>query len=351
MASSSRVVQEFLPTQAGERVGYVASTEEEHTAVAALTLLMATIDDGGAQIKCSTYEYANKEYVNYTARGFLAVTAFRVMLKGPNYNLSDLSQITAVSSTNPSGLGTALGWVHNNPSHLISGNVDNRHKGQWINGDELIGVAKQQLTLMGAAESYPMIYYSLNNILLHEEYAVQGVDIDTVEPAADSSMNQVTESEIRKSDALLRKLSEIQSADELMRMRLSEDRDILPTELVENFRRSRLHVANLEQAVNLTADDMLSRWWVHLPVGSRPYGRTWPYMNPLEADESVAFGRELEDVNRGVYGPVVQELNRELTELKDRQHYAQLGKNVLETLHRAEQDKQAEPAESSNYPS
>jgi hypothetical protein len=59
-------------------------------------------------------------------------------------------------------------------------------------------------------------------------------------------------------------------------------------------------------------------------------------MDPMVADESVAFGRELEGLRNGDVSTARYELEYELKELDKRYEYAKKGFQVLEALITAE---------------
>jgi hypothetical protein len=337
MASKEVVVKEFGPEQAGQRVGWVHANkyEGEHLDLVEVGMAVATVGDDGAVVSYLDYKDGKKCYTSDSIRGFLAATALQVVLPAEDANLNDLSQIDYMSS-GPRVFGPSfkVGEVFAGLSPMYSVYTIGDDSLQWAEGDDFATTIKTVMGAHGLAQAYPAVYLALNNSILHAD--LRPTDDSSTAPVVDREMNTITTTEQSEAALILNRLLTARAVDELSLSRLTMFSGTSAQEGPDRFAEARRTVSKLESEITQSAGRMLFKWGTFLPIGFRPGGRTWPYMDPMVADESVAFGRELEGLRNGDVSTARYELEYELKELDKRYEYAKKGFQVLEALITAE---------------
>lgn len=334
MATETITAMEFGPELAGERVGWVAFTKPENPELAhvAVDVVVGTVDDGGARYGYFETEEGERLYSGKTSEGLIAVTALR-MLAHRDEPFDEFR----------SGLWIGVPERRNDISSVVAhgvggSNGPEEEAKRWADSQtSLLQTIRDGLTEHGVADNYPGVYYGLNTKA--GQYALkQDASRDIAGLLlADPDMSEMTHQQVKASAQIGRLLTEIRAYDHLMLRQLTvfgdASADLVPT----YFRASRRQVADKERATQTMADQLVIQSAAYLPVGSRPYGRTWPYMDPMEADEDKAFGRELRELEAGKDIDVTyRELQREIGEVEMRLDHARRGHAVLLALSQAE---------------
>lgn len=338
MADIDIVVQEFSPDQAGERVAWIGYSEREgqFDPYGVLDVAIGTVGREGAQV--SYVELGNGERGAHrnSVKGFLGATSLSVTLPLPEPRLADLTQFSYGSS----GLPMTYGDVET-PNSVMRG--ANRYNSariydedvEWVEGNNLAPEIKRVLGSKGLEAAYPTVYIALNYSIMHKSIGVRDRP-DLAQPVADHAMHEVTSGENEQVGILLGHLVGVREEDELVQSELARTSDGALRQLAGRFEQSRRLVADHEADVLQAANRMLFRWGAHLPIGFRPNGRTWPYMDPVAQDETKAFGQELKALMDNEARPAQYELTRELKELDKRIDHAKAARNTLSRLQSAE---------------
>lgn len=332
MSREEVIVEEFSPEQAGERVGWVAYREKEGSSsdLVVLDAAVATIGQEGAVVSHLDYGDGRKMYHRNSMRGFMAATALSVTIPRSSGQVTDLSQFYFRSS----GQGYYGGRLEASDvfTSSISEHIDNV---KWSNGDDLAADIKRVLKDRGVAQAYPTVYLGLNNFILHPQLGPKD-NKESVRPVADPEMIEATSAEAAEAALIDSNLKLAGGVDSMMLTRLTVFSEVPPEEIPDSFVQSRRSVAQLEADILDSANRMLFKWGAFLPVGFRPNGRTWPYMDPTISDEQRAFGHELEALKTQNVKPAERELRYEIKELDKRIEHAGHGLAALLRLKDAE---------------
>jgi hypothetical protein len=204
---------------------------------------------------------------------------------------------------------------------------------------ELLDIVKNKMVDAGVGAVYPSLYYGLNARAVHAD-TLSRLNFDASEAESlltpDSTMAEQTAIEIDKAASYEKRLFASRALDELMRSRLTVFSDVSSTAVPKIFAQARDDVATYEKEAHELATSMFDMGSVYRPVGFRPSGRTWPYMDPTASDADTAYGIELAALKNKNIAPASRELEREIHELQLRIEFAQKGRVALNALYQAE---------------
>lgn len=212
-----------------------------------------------------------------------------------------------------------------------------------IGAEDLIAALKKHLKKEDASDLYPIVYYGLNAAIGHagvREFLGSYISTKENPPfVADPQMQDVTEAQLAASETIAADLSTIKDEDETMKSDLTVFSSISADQVPDAFVASRQKVHETEaRAIECANTDLLIPSYSFLPVGFRPGGRSWPYMDAtLDASDERAFGRELEGLKYRAITPADYELKKEIQETSLRLQYAQATVKMLRDLLAAEQ--------------
>ena len=328
----------FTPEMAGKRVGWVSTAEIRNgtpveTTPISVNVVSATVGPDGAWFGHRTSENPGDKPIA-EQEGFLAVAAFSAILVSPTrnkweeeFNLAYLHQ----------GRRDASQQLDRSGGRLLDRGVD---RGQysnedisvdWAKGpDELIDLLKEKLNDAGFKARYPQLYYWLNGTIARTPGSqltaegFEGISIDDL-LLPDKKMQRTTRGQLERAQYIVELLGHSAKDDERMRKRLTVFSDVSAARIPDVFVENRRYVAGIETRILEHVSKLAVRQLVHLPIGNRSGGRTWPYMDASEADDGAAFGIELDALKRNSTERADHELAKEHAELRQRQQYAQKG--------------------------
>jgi hypothetical protein len=337
MIAETIITKEFAPEQAGERVGWVSVGENSGTnPTVTVDMVVATVGENGAR-------YGYQERLNDqeqpfalpSEEGFVAISGIFLELSREQGAKQPLQMYYKKEERHRESDGIVQKGASSSPS-LVS---DEDLK-QWAdNPAELLGLLKQGLQGYEARDQYPIVYYLLNGMMGHERYHSQS-SAHEVDPrqlfVVDKEMADTTSSQASIAARIVAAYGGIKEDDEKMQRGLTVFSDIPADEVPKAFQESRRKVAEKEQFILEIKDDLYGDELVFIPIGFRPNGRSWPYMDALGKDEEAAFGRELKALRSENIDLARHEIDRELGEVDLRATYASQGSHVLHLLAMAE---------------
>jgi hypothetical protein len=338
--SEVMVTREFAASEAGKRVGWVQVGEApEDYSVIPVNVVLATVGSEGAKHGHHEYEQdgeVKRAYSDECDEGFLAVCGLSVLVSKERGIETNGGSIT-YQGEEKSGAGASI---------LQRGVIGIRslyppdEKRQWgVGSDEILPILKEGLKANDIDNHYPEIYYLLNGMMGHEHFRKRTTTLHTNPQelfVPDKDMQTTTRAQAVTASKIASKLETVWDEDKKMRNRLTVFSDIPASEITETFKNSRRAVAKMETEIIEHRKDLLVDDLVYLPIGFRPNGRSWPYMDATIEDEERAFGNELEALKQKNSFYPEGELIRELKEIEYRMEYAQQGGYMLHLLALAE---------------
>ena len=325
----------FGPEMAGERIGWVSTNklqdqEDGKDSPISVDVVSATVGQDGAWFghEILTNPDGEKSLPIAVEHGFLAVSAISTVLASKEndwrdeFNLSYLRMSTGVRDSAAKILDRATGF--NVPIDAVGiSDID------WASsGSELIDLLKQKMNDADYRERYAQLYYWLNGSIARFQ---EGFD-DPFEGFTvgelllpDASMKKQTVEQLKHATGVANTLGYVAEHDEKMRQRLTVFSDIPKETVPSRFIDNRRYASGGEDVIREHISKLAVRQLVYLPIGFRPTGRTWPYMDASEVNEDKAFGIELAGLMSGNIEPANRELAREIAELRARQDFAQKG--------------------------
>ena len=330
--------KEFAPELAGERVGWVSVQEmPDNSDLVGVNVVVATVGNDGAKHGYHQRDgEAERMYSSQSDEGFLAVAGLFVMASREDGIHPQGGVYFRAEERKGDGRSILLNGGSGYPDL-----VPNDDGKSWAdNGQELIGLLKEGLARKDVEEHYPAVYYLLNGMVGHERYRSRSSTRDTAPQelfVPDKTMIENTKKQTALADSVVTALEAVNTEDEHMKKRLTVFSDIPATEVPDAFMKSRQSVAAHERAILTTLPTMLAEQLVYLPIGFRPSGRSWPYMNAVAKTEEEAFGLELAALRSSNVRRANYELDREASELAHRLEFARQGSHVLRLLALSEQ--------------
>lgn len=300
LASENVIIQEYSAEQAGELVGWVNVIEKEESELVIASVAYARISPEGAK-----YSYISREGEQLlhpdSIKGFDDSTELRVVARG-----KEVLETRSLTIPAYEGRYRLLSQKHSFGSSFYNEDGRPHDGGVWaLSNENILGAIKQQLVNHKVGELYPVIYYNL----------AQAAKIDML--LADPSMHTQTDRALHGARSYEAKLAWVQAADKAMMTDLTIFGSTKPKDIPERFRVSRRNIATWETELRQQRADMTESDW-YRPIGFRPNGRSWPYMDPEATDEEQAFGKELWALQQQDTGPARHELGRELKEVGER---------------------------------
>lgn len=345
------VEREYTPDQAGQRVGWV-SVESAPCAIGGIRgqlqdevyarVSVATIGEDGSHLSRS---YAHKGYddvVDYTP--FPGDKPPHIVA-----NVSGFVNVTGMNATIRQGR-TVMDFPPFMDGDIGAFVREPLTKKTWFDSESgCVQLLKSGLLEKGAdSETYVLLYYYLNAYLAHEGIDRPGqgqMFTDRASaarrpqaPIADPEMQETTEQQLELATSIATELQSALTTDRIMLRSLDALSDVNPDSIPGIFEASRQDVSCREGIVIDRAGQLLVQSLVYKPIGFRPEGRSWAYMDATPSDEhpSGDYARELDFLKDGKSRPVIDQLEHEVAELEKRAEYAQQGKEMLGKLLEAE---------------
>lgn len=343
------VEQEFGPELAGQRVGWTSfTTGEADSPWVGIHLAMATVAEEGAVLQYEARETDGKTEKTYWSGGPTPSTIGFIATAGvsftymPGYEDDRTFDMSVEGNGNHVSVRASDILRHGAAGYHREGEIDANRT--WAdNPQSLLADLKKIMTQNGVADRYATVYYSANMVFAHQSCRNYGSRMRDILPEtavlADPTMIDQTAQETEHATALVGALDEQLKADAEMKANLTVFSNIPATEIPAAFEVSRQLVAANEQTVIGAYKALKTATGVYLPVGYRPSGRTWPYMNAtLPPTDKRSYGIELNALHEGDIERPLHELTREIAELERRREYAAQGLQVLRILGSAEKD-------------
>jgi hypothetical protein len=297
------VVQDYPAEMAGKLVGWVHVRRNEYdideSNFVFASVCYARVSNEGANLSYITSPEGEVLTGRHTNRGFQEPTELTVVASGSGVmDLTPMSAPGLPSSLRQERKSESIGTRLYTDDNILQG------MGSWaLGGAQIIEILKENLAAKDASHIYENLYYSLN--IMAPEYQL----------LADASMQERTQELRSLANDYRNKLGSVLEYDKAMVKNLTIFGDISPEQIPSAFRDFRVTVANTERQLSEAREALpFGRWY--MPIGSRPSGRTWPYMDPLASEDKdgvlqhVQSALEQENVE-----PANSELAREITEL------------------------------------
>lgn len=327
-------VKQFPPEMAGERVGWVSVQEPEgRNDIVSVGLAIATVGEDGAQYGYDIVNTNHEQHRVPNDEGFLAVSSLFMIID--KKGRTDPSSQFYFSSRLDGGkaesiLHTAGGYGGLTPRDDVK---------QWRYGaPALLDALKEGLQLKELSDSYADVYYAINMGIGADKNMGANVIDRAYLMMPDPKMAETTSNELVGSLRIANLIKNVIDIDELMTRELTVFSNLQAKQVPEVFANTRRMVAAKETEVREIACGLRSRLGVYKPIGYRPNGRTWPYMDPEEPDEEKSYGFVLQDLKNRRVGIANYELEREVSEARKRLDYAMNGVGLLGALSVSERE-------------
>ena len=293
------VVQEFTPEQAGEQIAWLDTkiVEREGAAdISIASIAIARVAEEGAHLSFIVDEEGQKLTSRQTNRGFLDSTELSLVVDHETVRHTQILR-------GPGNIHYPTACDSKDDRFYQDDRID-IDKGEWVIGSRnIVRALKARLAAVRAGHAYDRAYYELS--MISPGYAL----------LADPTQHEKTESHRNAARSYVMGLEELLAGDIDMSRNLTVFGEIPANEIPEKFAAFRREVRTQELALGQLKSSVPFGDWF-MPIGARPNGRTWPYMDPEQSDETVAFGRELSALEQREIGPAKYELDREVKELE-----------------------------------
>ena len=329
MSITSIVEKEFPAELAGENVGWI-TVDPHGDGFLCVNVVTAKVGSRGASFVIEAIESDGETKIvsdSDATSGFVAVSGLCLYLNKEN---GDLKNSDYFNST----YGSAASDILFRGAGIFK-NFEPKTPKVWAeSGVELFSGLKDMLDEHGALQFFPNVYYNLNGHIGRKgERRYQKYEDLLV---ADPSMTETTSQQQAKAAELIEHFGSMIASDKEMQRCLTVYSHIPAAAVPEVFEASRRSMAVAEINILQMIKDLVAKDFYYLPVGFRPSGRSWPYMDPTESDERMAFGNQLNALKSENTTPANRELVRELDELGQRMQHATIGQTVLTALAKAE---------------
>jgi hypothetical protein len=333
--------KEFSADDAGKRVGWVSLSERETVpgkSFCFVDVVTATVGEGGAwegYIEVNDKKSEPNRYPD--TAGFIAVSGISAILSSRANGgalIPEEEALTYYPDNKGKSSIISKGAGRHFPEEIIK---------KWVDCPErVLDLLKEGLTSHGLDDKYAMLYYWLNGTIARTN---RGSTIDPVFGQynasdlliPDKTMAEQTQEQMSHTQGVVDALSQSIDNDKMMKKRLTIFSDITEAQVPEVYSGSRLTANELERKIGGHVSKMLVKRLVYLPIGFRPDGRTWPYMD-ASAENDGAFGQQLADLKRGNVDFANHELDLEIKELIARLEYATQGNNRFQEIATAEKN-------------
>lgn len=299
------VLAEFPAEQAGELVGWSHFEINERDVIFG-AIAYARVGDEGARFSLVVDEDGSQYRNNDSITGFNRTVELGFNAIAAQDDLAAQVYLDGIRSPHliPADDSTYRGDDLPFGTRLFLG--PEVAKGEWSVGeDAILETIKRQMRAEDINWLYSMVYYNL-------AYLADEADI-----LADPDMSMETSEVSAQATDYVDALRRVQAEDQTMARDLTVFGNVTPDKIPSAFAASRRKVGEIERGLAAKQKVSAVNSW-QLPVGFRPSGRTWPYMDPTEADEDRAFGRELTDLRKKDTTSASVELEKELAEIRHR---------------------------------
>ena len=312
---------EASPELVGQMVGWVdVMPSDEEGSLVNVVAGHATVSVDGARMQALYASQSDTgdlptrlEDIN---TGFIGGTAVSIYFKNPNvFECVNVQSSVPLPGAGPRIRDSLFGGFHREEKPDVG-------QGIWAVGEgNIVGAIKKALKQVGAQEMYPAVYYNLA--------------IRAEKPLADTTMQDTTREVFSIVDGQVADINEMLALDTLMKKSLTVFGEHPGSRVPSVFAESREKVGRLERELDKRSK-FYTRGWI-LPVGFRPGGRTWPYMDSMNEDPERSYGPELDELKKGNIDRAYNELGREIVELGQRLELVKVFHNALSILGLKEQ--------------
>lgn len=346
---SEVVIQEFGPDEQGQQVAWAyvgteSRAERDLPDITSVDLAFGHIGENGARYTAIDHE-GEHLFHRDSVTGFTHASAINVVFphgvegsRNQNYLIRSAGRIfgheMSSSEIMASGLGRGQSGAHDDT--------------EWFtDGDNFLSRLKERYEEAGLDPTcYQLTYLLMGHLVLNERFAPNEHGQPYINPhnrvLVDTEMHDVTREEREAAITVLGRLTSEKLEDEDMLRRLTVFSDIPSDEIPEVFVASRERVSGLEAAAIQAASTALTQRVFFLPVGFRPSGRTWPYMDAT-VEPVKGYGQELQALRDGSVDQPMYELKKEIDELKKRIVATTQGSQAMDGLFFAEEKARIAP--------
>ena len=161
---------------------------------------------------------------------------------------------------------------------------DDLQNKQWVDDSkDILDLLKNGLQDHGLEDRYNMLYYWLNGSIAHGNIGYihdKNFDCHTVQELLlpDKDMIQTTKEQILHAEGIVDALEQSINNDRSMRNRLA-DLSCSFLQVPELYLDSRQTAYGLEEKIGKHVLELVVRRLIYLPIGFRPSGRSWPYLD------------------------------------------------------------------------
>lgn len=327
-------VKSFPAEMYGERVGWVSvQVPPGRDDILTVGLAVATVSEEGASYGYTVYDHGEKQHRFPADEGFLAVSSLFMILDKDQ--TSDSSTQFYFSSIGGSGKAESIMHTAGGYGDLTPNDEDKHWRDNPI---DLLDALKEGLQFKNMSRLYPEVYYTINMRIANDKNFGSNVVDRSRLMIADPKMAEETSKEMAESLRIATLIKDVIDIDKMMAQELTVFSSLQSDEVPEVFAHTRRMVASKEAQARQAAQAISSRMAVYKPIGFRPNGRSWPYMDPEEPDETKSFGFVLNDLQNRRITLANNELEREVSEAAKRLEYAKNGVAMLGALAVAERE-------------
>jgi len=338
---TTEMIKDFPATQAGNRVGWVSTMQYGEGCEPGLTqinMVTATVGSEGAKLSHRHCEDEKSKYTISNQSGFLAISGIVATISPRALNEPMFE--TNFRYATPERHGNYDGILLSNGVGQHTPDSDRGHR-EWATGpSDLIDLLKQKMTDAELAELYPKMYYLFNGTI-DQEYPysepLRGNELgieDLLMP--DSAMRNTTDEQIEIVRSILAQFESQILNDEKMKRDLTVFGTVEASDIADEFEGSRRRAHESELEITEQMSKLALRRLVYVPTGQGKSGRSWPYMDASESNESAAFGQELHFLKEQDISNTNYQLEQEIKELSGRSAFARDAYLRLEDLRQAE---------------
>lgn len=337
-------VMEFSSELEGKRVGWVSVRElagrEDSEKMWGVDVVSATVGGEGSELYREVLAVGDDIRRYPRQMGFLAISGMSATLIRGRNTPDSFKSYTDCDNARGSGDGGAA-LLDNGISHKAQNLSDDEKK--WAVGPEgIVSLIKAGMASFDIADQYPQVYYYLNGTIgvmgrqgFNGQGSVDGLALrDLLLP--DKEMIDKTREQILCANLIRNTLEHSLVEDDLMKRDLTVFSEKPASAILETFSESRGYAAELEANIADLSLKMAIGQLACLPIGFRPDGRSWPYIDASAPDGIGPFNPSRHLAGEDIW-PLARELEREESELAKRIEYASNGLSRLSALASAEE--------------
>lgn len=332
---------EWGPEDAGKRVGRIEAAPEQIPIngnkdnlldVVNISITVADVGPEGAKYAYTRRFDGDREmhiFFPGDVSGFVAASSLRHHLLHDEVRLEDSPPVLSTAST---AMDT---------QRLITPNSFDVDSEKVIIEDEetILPAFKETLKKYNLGQLYEGLYYRLNAALGHAgiwSYMRNPSPFgELMRPLVDRDMHDKTVASLKIAQEITELLETQKSEDEAMKQAIMQRAVV---DIPQLFVVSRTVVAESEAKIIELEKRLVVPSHVYMPIGVRPMGRTWPYMDASSPTAKEHYGLELDAIRKANSEPALREIDYELKEIKLRSEYATQGFEMLKRLSEAEKE-------------